>query len=116
MFYLFVYDDDQQDCILYGVSNKNDFVDIKRNLQNQGVGYEVIEGKSVEKVDGVVFGDGDDIWEPVDDDGFLDEQFDDEKYDADTYNEEDDWDNRYSPEPDYNDSFYDEKVDEDRPY
>ena len=102
MYYLFVYDDDQQDCILYGVSDKNDFVDIKQSLKNQGVGYKVVGGEVVEEYDGVVFGDGDDIWEPVDDDRYIDVDEEDDL--GEYYSNSNDWE----PEENW--------VDEDRPY
>lgn len=104
MFYLLVYDDNRHTM----TTNLDDLKEIVQGLINQGVGYKVVAGEVIEEMAGVVCNDGEDIWEPIDDD-FLDEQNDDEAFDY---------------EPDYNDSFYDDKVegdnypwiDNDRPY
>lgn len=105
MYYLFIYDDNQQDCILHMKGETlSEFKTLTANLVNQGVGYQILQGEIVESVNGVVFGDGEDIWETVDeDDSFLDEQSDDEAFDE-YYSNSNDWE----PEENW--------IDEDRPY
>lgn len=95
MYYLLMYDDEMGDCILHGTcENPDDYNAVMNNWKNQGVGFKLIKGEVVKEAAGIVFGDGEDIWEPIDDEFF------DAPFFEDTYQEEDDWDNRYSPDVD----------------
>lgn len=99
MFYLLVYDDNREDCILHTMTtNRDDLKEIVQGLINQGVGYKVVAGEVIEEMAGVVCNDGEDIWEPVDDGYAEDEDFDEYYQDSNDWEPEENW------------------IDEDRPY
>lgn len=79
MYYLLMYDDEMGDCIHWASFESLEDEGLKRitnDWHNQGVGYKIIKGEIVEDVPGIVFGDGEDIWEPVEDDYCDYQQFD----------------------------------------